>query len=149
MRKSLIFLTPKQKLSSLVRSTVCKQFVSLCEYWLQAAYWTLQIFLLPTCRLWLSASVTWQHVRRRSAKLETLHWRKYLDMYCTVLINATVTVSTLYTLRPLKCLNDIFSYSIMLLQDSFEWVKWGLNCVHYVHGAERGEIRKRKSSVKV
>lgn len=28
-------------------------------------------------------------------------------------------------------------------------MKWGLNWVHYVHGAERGEISKRKSSVKV
>lgn len=48
--------------------------------------------------------------------------RSILDMYCKVLINATATVSTLYKLRPLKCLNNLFSYSIMLLQRSLsEW----------------------------
>lgn len=36
-----------------------------------------------------------------------------------------------------------------VIAGQFERVKWGLNWVHYVHGAERGEIRKRKSSVKV
>lgn len=44
-------------------------------------------------------------------------------MNCTVLVDAAVTVSTLYTRRPLECINNMFSYSIMLLGNS-------LICVH-------------------
>ena len=51
--------------------------------------------------------------------------------------NKTVTVSTLYTVRPLK---QHFQFQLNVITEQF-WVNgnWALNCVHYVHGAERSK----------